>query len=109
MTVPLPAPVERYFSGKNAGDFAAAVSGFSPSATVKDEGRSHQGPAAIRAWLEETSARYNDRAHVTSVTASGDGVEAVAEVSGTFPGSPVVLRFVFTLDGDRIVRLEITP
>ncbi len=30
-----------------------------------------------------------------------------AEVSGTFPGSPVVLTHAFTLEGDGIVALDI--
>jgi hypothetical protein len=29
-------------------------------------------------------------------------------VSGNFPGSPVELRYVFTLDGEKIARLEIS-
>ena len=109
MTGPLPPSIENYFSGKNARDFATAVSGFSPSARVQDEGRSHEGPAAIRAWIEETAAKYDDRAEVESFTRNDDGVEVVAQVSGTFLGSPIPLRFAFTLDGDRISRLEIAP
>ncbi len=107
MTEALPPPIERYFTGKNARDFAAAASAFSATAIVKDEGRSHEGPAAIRAWMEETAAKYNDRTEVRSFAAEGDAVKVVAEVSGTFPGSPVTLRFRFTLAGDRIGRLQI--
>jgi hypothetical protein len=32
-----------------------------------------------------------------------------AEIRGKFPGSPIVLRFKFTLDDGRISRLEIAP
>jgi hypothetical protein len=40
---------------------------------------------------------------------NGNNVGVTAEVSGTFPGSPVLLRFNFVLDEDRISRLEIAP
>jgi hypothetical protein len=30
-------------------------------------------------------------------------------LTGNFPGSPVDLRFIFELEGDKIVSLEITP
>lgn len=107
MTVSLPPAIQSYFSGKNARDFTVAASGFAPSAVVEDEGHDHTGPTAIRAWIEETAARYDDTAEVRSVTSDGHRVEVTAEVSGTFPGSPILLRFSFTLDGERISRLAI--
>ncbi|MCX5516608.1 nuclear transport factor 2 family protein [Kaistia algarum] len=109
MPANLPPPVQNYFSGKNARDFTVAVSGFSQSAVVKDESRDHVGPAAIRAWLEETAAQYDDHADARSAASSQSGIEVIAEVSGTFPGSPIPLRFNFTIKDDQIVRLEIEP
>lgn len=32
-----------------------------------------------------------------------------AHLTGNFPGSPVDLRYAFTLSGDKIARLEIVP
>lgn len=107
MPANLPPPVRDYFSGKNARDFPVAVSGFAPSAVVRDEGGEHVGPQAIRAWIEDTVARYDDRADVRSVASSGDDLEILAEITGAFPGSPILLRFDFTMKDDRIVRLEI--
>ena len=109
MSENLPPAIRNYFSGKNTRDFTAAVSGFAQSAVVKDEGRDHVGPAAIRAWIEETAARYDDKADVRSFAASGQVVDVTAEVSGTFPGSPIILRFNFTVEDDQIVRLKIAP
>src|SRR5262245_33664447 len=107
MSETLPAPVRRYFDGKNAGDPEAAVAQFAASAVVSGENALHEGPAAIRAWIEDTTARYADRTVVRSFAREGDEVAVDADVSGTFPGSPVTLTFRFTLDGDRIARLEI--
>jgi hypothetical protein len=36
-------------------------------------------------------------------------LSAEVEVSGAFPGSPVLLKFCFTLADDAISSLEITP
>ena len=107
MTAILPAPVRHYFEGKNARDFDAAVAAFASTAVVSDENASHEGPAAIRAWVKETAAKYDDRSTVENTVRKGDDVEVQAEVSGTFPGSPTTLTFRFTLAGDRIGRLEI--
>lgn len=107
MTAALPAPVRRYFDTRNARDFDAATAAFLPDAVVADEGGTHAGPAAIRAWMAETAAKYDDRAAVRRVVQHGAAVEVVAEVSGDFPGSPADLRFRFTLEEDRIRRLEI--
>ncbi|MBC7311951.1 MAG: nuclear transport factor 2 family protein [Rhizobium sp.] len=102
-----PRPVEDYFAGKNSGDFAAALSGFAEDAVVSDENRAYEGRQAIRNWMEETRARYNDRSVVRDFTVEGDTVVVYAEVSGTFPGSPITLRYRFTLTGGSFCRLEI--
>jgi hypothetical protein len=33
----------------------------------------------------------------------------VSRLTGTFPGSPVSLRFFFVLEGDKLASLEIIP
>lgn len=104
MTDPLPDPIARYFDARNARDFDAA---FAPAAAVADEGGLHETPASIRAWMQETVAKYDDRATVRTHRPTGERTEVAAEVAGDFPGSPAVLAFRFTLDGDRIARLEI--
>ena len=103
----LPPPIDRYFTGKNAGDLAAALAAFSASAVVQDEGSTHEGQSAILAWMEETHRKYRDRTEVEAVDRAGEGVLVTARVSGTFPGSPVTLHFRFSLEGDRISRLKI--
>ncbi|MBT9291645.1 nuclear transport factor 2 family protein [Prosthecodimorpha staleyi] len=109
MSDSLPNSVKAYFSGKNARDLSVAVSGFAETAIVNDEGRDHTGPAAIRTWIAETIAKYDDRATVRRSATRENRVDVVAEVSGAFPGSPILLRFGFTMKADRIVRLEIAP
>lgn len=107
MTQDLPQPIERYFAGKNTGDFATALSGFADGAVVTDEKQTYATRDAIRAWMEETSRKYSDRSEVKSVAADGDTTRVTALVSGNFPGSPATLQFRFVLDDGLISRLEI--
>ena len=39
----------------------------------------------------------------------GDRITVTARLTGNFPGSPVDLRYAFTLEGKEIARLEIAP
>lgn len=105
--VHLPPPIERFFTAKNARDVAEATSVFSEHAVVHDEGGRYEGPASIEAWIVRTGAEYNDHADVLSVSSAGLVTDVVARVSGSFPGSPVDIHFMFTLSNDQIDRLEI--
>ncbi|MGV1014468.1 MAG: nuclear transport factor 2 family protein [Methyloceanibacter sp.] len=107
MTKELPQPIERFFAGKNAGDFATALSAFSDAAVVTDEKQTYATKDAIRAWMEETSRKYRDRAEVKAVVADGGTTRVTALVSGNFPGSPAALQFRFVLDDGLISRLDI--
>jgi hypothetical protein len=82
---------------------------FSQSAVVIDERREHRGRRAIARWKAETTARYHYTSEPLAVDVSGMEATVTARVTGNFPGSPVELRYHFTLEDDRIVRLEITP
>ncbi|PLK71040.1 hypothetical protein C0V73_10475 [Rhizobium sp. TH135] len=102
-------PVKAYFEGRNARDFALALSGFSNDAVVRDESRTHRGTQEIRAWMMQTIAAYDDRSELLTVEADGDTVIATAEVSGNFPGSPITLRYSFVTESGAITSVEIAP
>ena len=107
MSATLPEPLSAYFGAKNRHDIDAMLAPFAEEVVVKDEGQERRGPAAICEWMEETTSKYHDTVEVTDV-AEADGKTVVTGlVSGTFPGSPVRLRFHFTIEGDKIARLEI--
>jgi ketosteroid isomerase-like protein len=107
MLIELPAPIAAYIAGSNAHDPDACAACFADDAVVRDEGRERQGTAAIRDWKEEVSKKYRPTVDVVDVTESGDQAIVTGRVAGDFPGSPVQLRYAFTLAGDKIVRLEI--
>ena len=107
MSVPLPPPVDLYVRIQNSGDVEALSECFASNATIRDEGHTYQGLAAIRRWRAETRKKYQ---HTVEPLASAqkDGKTIVTNrLTGNFPGSPIELEFVFTLDGDKIASLEI--
>jgi hypothetical protein len=104
----LPPVLDRYFAAQNAHDIDAMVACFAADAAVLDEGRDIVGTEAIRAWKEETSAKYRVAVAPLECRAEDGRTVVVARVSGTFPGSPANLTYRFRLaDADRIAALEI--
>jgi hypothetical protein len=109
MTTPdLPEPIAAYFRADARSGLAVARC-FTPHGAVLDEGRTHAGQAAIEAWKTEASRRYTYTTRPRSLERDADRYVVTGQVSGDFPGSPVELRFVFMLDGDKIASLEIRP
>ncbi len=87
----LPPVIMAYWSAANAARIGEAAVCFAADAVVLDESRVHQGPAAIRGWIEETTRQYQPIVEALGVEEK-DGCHLVtARVSGTFPGSPIEL------------------
>jgi hypothetical protein len=105
----LPAPVRSYLDARAAGDVARALSTFSPTAEVTDDGRTYRGAAAIRTFLTAAGSQYT---YTTTLT----GAERVEEhvwiahhrIQGDFPGGVADLSFRFELSSGSIASLRIT-
>ena len=109
MSMQLPRPIEIYFSSDTAHDTDALATCFAVDATVRDEGRTFEGLAAITAWKTETRKQYRYTVEpIEAVQRDGQTV-VTARVSGDFPGSPVTLTYTFRLERDHITSLEIRP
>lgn len=107
MNPELAQPIADFFSAEEQRDTDAMSRCFTEDAIVQDEGRSIQGHAAIREWQLETKKKYQ---HTIEPLASAekDGTAVVtARVTGNFPGSPVDLQFIFTVEAGKIRSLEI--
>lgn len=107
----LPEVVRRYLRAHDARDVATAAATLAPEATVTDDGRTYQGPAAIAHWLERTASEYTYTTTPVGAERPGPGRYTVVQhLEGDFPGGRVDLRFRFVLDADgRISRLDIAP
>ncbi|MFC8870213.1 nuclear transport factor 2 family protein [Streptomyces sp. NPDC057148] len=99
--------VKEYFASATGPDRERYLSLFGEDVAVHDDGHCVRGLAEVRRWREETpDVHYG----VREVTGTPTGLEAVAEVSGDFPGSPVTLRFAFERDAQgKITALTIAP
>ena len=107
-TLTLPEPIAAYFRS-DTHDAETITTCFTEQATVKDEGRTHVGSAAIKAWKIDASSRYTYTSEPFAVVEQDGGYLVTSRVTGNFPGSPLDLRFAFRLERDRIAYLEITP
>jgi hypothetical protein len=103
----LPEPIAAYFNAdKHDGD--AIVRCFTVQAIVKDEGRTHSGSDAIKAWKIDASSKYSYTSEPFAVVEQDGGYVVTSRTTGNFPGSPLDLRYVFRLERGKIAHLEIT-
>ena len=104
----LPKPIAAYFAA-DSGDGEAVSQCFTENAIVKDEGHTHKGRAAIKAWKTDVAAKYQYTCEPLACEDRDGKTIVTCHLVGNFPGSPVDLRFFFTLAGDKIASLEIFP
>jgi hypothetical protein len=107
MAAPAPDVITRYFAAQAAGDHDALVALFAADAVVIDEGRTRRGTREIRAWRDEVASAYEYTTRLLGVEASGGNYVARVHLEGNFPGGTVDLDHRFTVEGERISRLEI--
>jgi hypothetical protein len=107
MTDSLPKPIALYVSAENSGDATLFEECFADDAIVRDESKTHKGLSAIKDWKAETKRKYQHTVDPLRI-AERDGKFIVTNrLNGNFSGSPIELDFVFTIQGDKIVSLEI--
>ena len=105
-TLTLPEPIAAYFAAEH--DPEALEHCFTPQAVMKDDGHTHTGIDAIKAFMAEASAKYRATS-VPFAIEREDGFQLVrANVTGNFPGSPIALAYRFRLERGLIASLEIT-
>ena len=104
----LPEPIAAYFEAdRKDGDSVARC--FTNDAVVKDEGGTHAGIAAIKAWKANASAKYSYTSQPIAVEGKDGQYTVTSRLRGSFPGSPIDLRYIFRLERAKIAQLEITP
>ena len=106
-SVDLPTPIAIYIVAANRGDTEALAQCFAGNAVVRDEGKTIQGLAAIKKWMIETKQKYQHTIEPLSATQKDGKTIVTNRLTGNFPGSPIELEFVFTLERDEIATLEI--
>ncbi len=107
MTDLIPEPVRAYLTAAEAGDPAAIAATFAEDATVTDEGQTHTGRPAIRAWREQVASAYTWTSEVTGVRRAGDTWVVSVRLEGDFPGHVAELDQRFTVRDGMITGLHI--
>jgi ketosteroid isomerase-like protein len=79
---------------------------FSETAVVFDEGKIHHGKREIQQWIKKANEEYQTVMRPVEYLEQEEILKA--EVSGNFPGSPVVLAYHFELKDGLIQSLKIT-
>ncbi|GAA4154731.1 nuclear transport factor 2 family protein [Chryseobacterium ginsenosidimutans] len=102
----LPNIISELVKAQTQFDSHAYADCFTETAVVFDEGKTHNGKTEIQNWIDTANKEYktvmkpldyNEKENILS-----------AEISGTFPGSPVVLKYHFELSDGFIESLRIT-
>lgn len=90
---------------QNGSDSEAYANCFAETAIVFDEGKKHTGKEAIKSWIEKANRDYNTTMRPLAYSASKQILEA--EISGRFPGSPLVLTYQFIIEEGIIQSLKV--
>jgi ketosteroid isomerase-like protein len=109
-TLQLAEAISRYQDAHDRHDTERALGAFTPDGTVVDENRHYRGADEIRHWLETVSREFTyTRTLVSAEATTATNCVVVNHLEGDFPGGVVDLRYQFTLTGDLISELLVTP
>lgn len=105
-TLTLPEPIAAYFAAEHTPQ--NLVHCFTAQAVMKDDGHTYTGIDAIQTFMVEASARYSATSVPFAIERENDLQLVRANVTGNFPGSPIVLSYRFRLERGLIASLEIS-
>lgn len=89
-------------------DSIAYANCFSETAVVFDEGKTHKGSIEIERWIAHSNETYKSMMKPLAYEQTGSVGILSSEVSGTFPGSPLILKFHFKIHDELIQSLKVT-
>lgn len=104
----LPKVITDLIEAQNKFDSVAYANCFSESGIMLDEGKNHQGRTEIQHMIEQANKKYQSVMKPLEYTENGNSSVLLAECSGTFPGSPLVLKFHFDIVDGQIEYLNVT-
>ena len=105
-TMNLPNMITELVKAQNKFDSGAYANCFIENAEVFDEGKTHTGKTEIKDWIEKANKEYS--AMMKPLDYNETEKILSAEISGTFPGSPIILKYHFQLSDGYIKSLRIT-
>ena len=103
----LPSIIADLLTAQEKYDSNAFSECFSDDAVVFDEGKTYRGKKEVRQWNEMTNTKYKTKYEPLEVTTKGDKITLKAKISGTFPGSPAIIKYHFETENSKIISLQI--
>lgn len=102
----LPNIITALVNAQNQYDSHSYAKCFTDNAVVFDEGKTYNGKTEIENWISKANNEYK----TIMKPLNYDEKENIlsAEISGTFPGSPAILKYHFELNNELIQSLKIT-
>ncbi len=107
MKLKMPTPIEEYVKASNESNLEVFLSCFAEDATVLDEGETITGLDAITKWFIKTRSKYQFKSLPLAIKDKKEAIILTAEVSGNFPGSPVILDYHIKISSGLIQDLKI--
>lgn len=104
----LPKVITDLVKAQNDFDSVSYAKCFSDTAVVFDEGKMYNGRKEIEHWIADSNERYKSVMKPVSYEENDTKSILKAEVSGNFPGSPIVLKFHFEIADGQIQHLKVT-
>ncbi|MGK9124259.1 nuclear transport factor 2 family protein [Olivibacter sp. SA151] len=104
----LPKVITKLVEAQNQADSVAYANCFSETATVFDEGKTYKGKTDIEQWIANANENYKAVMQPLHFEEKETTSILKAEVSGIFPGSPVVLNYHLEIADGHIQSLKIT-
>ena len=101
----LPEVISALVEAQGNFDGAAYADCFTETAVVFDEGKTHYGKREIKHWIEKANREY--QVTMKPLEYSEGEQTLKAEISGSFPGSPLVLSYKFGFKDKKIQSLRI--
>ena len=102
----LPKVIEELVKTQNEFDSAAYANCFAEDAQVSDEGKTHNGKAEIEKWIDKSNKDYKATMEPVDYDEKEDIL--LAKIAGSFPGSPLTLKFHFKIANGKIQSLKVT-
>lgn len=101
----LPTAIADLARAQNNFDSVSYSNCFTETAVVFDEGKTYNGKMEIQQWINKANKEYQTIMKPLAYSAPEEILKA--EVSGNFPGSPIVLSYHFELKDGLIHSLKI--
>src|SRR5690349_6202686 len=101
----LPEVIAELVKTQNNFDSIAYAKCFTETAKVFDEGKTHIGRKEIENWIEKANKKYQATMNPLEYFETKQTLKT--EVSGTFPGSPIIMTYHYEFQDGLIQSLKI--